>query len=687
MPQTWKCILSGTEPPLRPEKIAMFLSFYGLAEQPFGVTPNPKFLYHSSNHREVLASLIYAIESDLGFSALIAEPGMGKTTLLMYLLEHYRETVRTAFIFQTQCGAMELLRYLLQEFNERVEGEHDQVVLYDRLRRILTTEARAGRRVVVVIDEAQNLSPSSLEAVRLLSDFETTERKLIHIIVAGQAQLYRTLKTPGMRQLVQRMPAVNYLRPFTLDETWAYINHRVALAGRCEELFTRSAVESVHYYTSGIPREINRFCFNALSIGLATRTAVIDAAIVYEVATDLASLNEEDQERGTSAAVSTESSHAHVDDRTPVQDTWTLDRWFRPSDPRFTELGRREAMEDETRQRNAEHGQLRSYTQPSYSEQNFAAVARQEPGVDRTQMMVDRWRANASNSTPESQHTRPSSGVAASDCVIGTQRDRPPNAFQSTSIEFERQHKRATRTGNTRKESARVPHRPIPVTLIALLTILVAGLAIYVSRLLPIDTWVNAQTKAAQPEPQNESTDEVQLPDDVAGSKDKKPRSFRNKLKQQDGIPQRRNSAIPDKQRSANNTGAVTLGVADTFEHAREMRLPLLSRASVIQEDSQGTPSGGEIREPELLSVVEPAYPVASRSENRPSVVVLDAVVSKTGDVGQIRAISGDDVLAEAAASAVKRWRYRPGTYNGTPADFRLQITITFRSSEHGPES
>src|SRR5512146_424798 len=132
----------------------MFLKYYNLREQPFGVTPNPRYLYQSSSHREALASLIYGIESDTGFAALIAEPGMGKTTLLFYLLERFRQAARTALIFQTQCNSRELLRYLLAELDEPIE-EQDPVLLHERFKNLLVRESRAGRRVLVVIDEAQ----------------------------------------------------------------------------------------------------------------------------------------------------------------------------------------------------------------------------------------------------------------------------------------------------------------------------------------------------------------------------------------------------------------------------------------------------------------------------------------------------------------------------------------------------
>lgn len=266
----------------------MFLQFYRLREQPFGVTPNPRYLYHGPAHREALASLIYGIEADLGFAALIAEPGMGKTTLLYYLLERFRATARTAFVFQTQCSRIELLRYLANELEVPAE-ETDAVVLNDRIRQVLVEEARVGRRVIVIIDEAHNLSEDALEAVRLLSDFETPDSKLMHIILSGQPELAEKLARPSMAQLLQRIAMLNRLAPFgDAEQVSHYLAYRLQVAGYTgSPLFTPDAVELICRHSKGIPRQINRICFNALSLGCATHKRRIDGAIIREVLADL----------------------------------------------------------------------------------------------------------------------------------------------------------------------------------------------------------------------------------------------------------------------------------------------------------------------------------------------------------------------------------------------------------------
>ena len=264
----------------------MFLHYYGMQEQPFGVTPNPHHLYLSATHREALASLIYGIEAGRGFVALIAKPGMGKTTLLYRLLERLESSARTVFLFQTQCDSGEFFRYLLAGLGIDYQ-EHDLARIHDQLNQVLLAEARAGRRFVLVIDEAQNLDDSVLETVRLLSDFETPRTKLMQIILAGQPELAGKLARPALTQLRQRISLLARLEPFGLEETRSYINHRLKVAGCTRPgLFTPEAVEMIAAHGEGIPRNINNICFNALSLGCALEKE-IDSAIVQEVLSDL----------------------------------------------------------------------------------------------------------------------------------------------------------------------------------------------------------------------------------------------------------------------------------------------------------------------------------------------------------------------------------------------------------------
>jgi TonB family protein len=265
----------------------MFLEHFGLREQPFGVTPDPRYLFSSPAHREALASLIYSIESNLGFSALIAEPGMGKTTLLFQILERYRQCARTAFIFNTQCNSYDLLQALLSELDDR-EVPRESFQLHERFKQILTTAAEDRRMVILVIDEAHNLDKTVMETIRLLSNFESSSFKLLHIILAGQPELAAKLTQHDLCQLEQRIPILTCLPRLSSDETASYIEHRLRVAGyQGRPIFTPDSLARIAGLSRGVPREINRLCFNCLSLAYASAKPVVDVEVFEEVAADL----------------------------------------------------------------------------------------------------------------------------------------------------------------------------------------------------------------------------------------------------------------------------------------------------------------------------------------------------------------------------------------------------------------
>jgi general secretion pathway protein A len=265
----------------------MFLEHYNLHDHPFGVTSDPRFLYLSPTHREALAAMLCGIETGRGFLGLVAQPGMGKTTLVVQLLERLKRTSTTAFLFQTQCDSRELLRYLLGSLGVETAGQ-DMVTMYEKLNEILARERQANRKFVLVIDEAQNLDEAVLETVRLLSDFETPSTKLLQILLVGQPQLAEKLAGPSLVQLRQRMAILGQLHPFTPAETAGYIQHRLKVAGyEGDPLFTPEALEAIAAQSEGIPRNINTLCFNALALGYGLGRTKIDLAIIEEVVADL----------------------------------------------------------------------------------------------------------------------------------------------------------------------------------------------------------------------------------------------------------------------------------------------------------------------------------------------------------------------------------------------------------------
>lgn len=265
----------------------MFLHHFGLREQPFGVAPDPHFLYLSPAYREAVASLYYGVQTQRGFMALVAKPGMGKTTLLFHLLERLRGSARTAFLFQAHSAPRELLRSLVADLGIH-EQSGDFESMLRKLNETLISEARTGRNVVVVIDEAQNLEDSILEAVRMLSNFEIPGKKLMQIVLAGQPQLADKLASRSMVQLRQRISILIKLKEFSASETAHYVEHRLQVAGyRGKPLFTADALAIIHSRSEGIPRNINNLCFHASTLAFANDQQVIDAATLNEVLDDL----------------------------------------------------------------------------------------------------------------------------------------------------------------------------------------------------------------------------------------------------------------------------------------------------------------------------------------------------------------------------------------------------------------
>lgn len=259
------------------------LGFFGLRQQPFGVTPDSTCVFPSASWRRAWASLCYGIENQQGLIVLAAEPGMGKTTLLYRVLSHYKHSARTAFVFQTQCNSQQLLRYLLADLGFGCE-EQDPVRLHERINEYLLQTAAEGKRSILVLDEAQNLSSEVLEAIRLLSDFETPRRKLLQIILAGQSELLEQLARPRLASLQQRITVSAALTALTTSEVEHYINHRLEHAGYAGlPLFTPDACNAIAKFTGGVPRRINQACWRALSIAWARERKIIDASIVLEL--------------------------------------------------------------------------------------------------------------------------------------------------------------------------------------------------------------------------------------------------------------------------------------------------------------------------------------------------------------------------------------------------------------------
>jgi general secretion pathway protein A len=267
----------------------MYTSFFGLREKPFAITPDPRYLYLSERHAEALAHLLYGINEAGGFIQLTGEVGTGKTTVIRSLLEQLPGHADVALILNPRVTPAEFLLTICEELHIPVPeaGRGSTKTLMDLIgRQLLDTHAR-GRRVVLIVDEAQNLSTQTLEQVRLLTNLETATAKLLQIILIGQPELRALLDQPELRQLAQRITGRYHLDPLSAEESSGYVKHRMRVAGATAEVFTPSALREIHRLSGGIPRVINVICDRALLGAFTQEDHRAGAALVRQAASEV----------------------------------------------------------------------------------------------------------------------------------------------------------------------------------------------------------------------------------------------------------------------------------------------------------------------------------------------------------------------------------------------------------------
>ncbi len=247
----------------------MYQTFYGLKENPFNATPDPKFLYRTPAHQEALAQLLYGVEARKGFVVLTGQVGTGKTTLLHTLRRRLNSNIAVSFLFNSNLSFEGILEYVLENLGIAKAGD-SQAQWLITLNNFLIERQRAGQNTVLIFDEAQNLTPTTLEQIRLLSNFETPTDKLLQILLVGQPELKAKLRLPELHQLNQRIGLRCTIRPLTREEIPLYIRTRLRVAGaRDLTLFTDRAVGRIAEYARGVPRVVNIVCDTCLLFGYA----------------------------------------------------------------------------------------------------------------------------------------------------------------------------------------------------------------------------------------------------------------------------------------------------------------------------------------------------------------------------------------------------------------------------------
>lgn len=259
----------------------MYLNFYRLKENPFNITPDPRFIYFAAHHKEAYDHVMYGIHQRKGFIELTGEVGSGKTTLCRAVLAALsRDNVETALILNPTLTETQLLRAILQDFGLPVRGR-DRLAYIETLNEFLLERNRNGGNVALIIDEAQDLSPQVMEQIRLLSNLETDQHKLIQMVLCGQPELKARLARPELRQLRQRITVRYHIPPLSTEDTAMYIKHRLWIAGSDgSTTFEPGAIQEIYKYARGGPRLINSVCDNALLAGYVSGTRVIDVKCI-----------------------------------------------------------------------------------------------------------------------------------------------------------------------------------------------------------------------------------------------------------------------------------------------------------------------------------------------------------------------------------------------------------------------
>lgn len=263
----------------------MYETFYGLKENPFTIQPDPDFLYFGRRHTYAYAMMEYGIKNKAGFIVVSGEIGCGKTTLIRHLLNNIAPDVTVGLVYNTHREIANLLEWIMLALGLSYEGK-STVALYDAFQRFLIEQHGLGKGVLLIIDEAQNLSPAALESLRMLSNINADKSQLLQIMLVGQPELKQMLMRPDLLQFSQRVEADFHIKPFEAEDVQSYIQHRLTIAGREAPLFSPEACARIAEVSQGIPRRINILCNTALTYGFSAGAKSIDLGLVDEVISD-----------------------------------------------------------------------------------------------------------------------------------------------------------------------------------------------------------------------------------------------------------------------------------------------------------------------------------------------------------------------------------------------------------------
>jgi TonB family protein len=617
-----------------------FLRHFGFRDSPFGVTPDPEFFLWTRMHNTALQSIISSIESNLGFSILLGNPGTGKTSLLFHLLAQYRESARTAFIFQTQCKPHDLVRHIASELDLAVP-RRDGVSLHQKLNGMLLEEARAGRKVLIVIDEAQNLRASSFEAVRLLSDFETGHSKLLNIVFSGSPQLGATLQTPELSQLAQRISTVARLQPFREDEVNDYVRFRLAVVASSpvEGLFSPESLAEIACRSEGVPRIINAICYRALMLAYTQGQASVSRELVRQAAKDLDLSEPGSREARAALQFQKLESAPHSNGGTGSVATRS-EQSSRPLAQTFVETVPLPSFDAKSIAPTSQSPSAVKHRESGWRGQPVPAKADQRgrigvPAIIR--FKTARWHRYRS--------TRLIGALVLLACASWAgwnQLRAKPGASEKDSIQYQAQ----PATPATKMDEIK---NGVPESSVQQPNRVATALA---------PTSSNTHQSAG---------DQFPPPTDVGSNllmPSKIPAQSATRLE-----PPSPNIAVSMSTSSDNFARPATAGLAASprFE-AGEVAASSGPRASFSLQP---------------VKIVKPEYPSRARLWHIEGEVQVELTIDRNGSVRQVHALSGNSALAQAAEEAARQWKYAPYTgkdQTAFPAVTRVQFNFKFNS-------
>lgn len=263
----------------------MYENYYELNAKPFSIQPDPDYLFLSKRHKLAYTMLEYSIENNAGYTVICGDIGCGKTTLIHHLVNNYNEELKVGLLYNTPPHIEDLMPWIMLSFGLPHEGL-SEISMHQTFQEFLVKNFTSGKKAVLLIDEAQNLTMRAIESVRMLSNISVYKHQLLQVILVGQPELKHMLLQPELEQFNQRVSVEFFLTPLELTEIKTYINHRINVAGRREELFTDEAIARIAEITKGIPRKINILCDMALVYGFSSEAKVIDLELVNEVIKD-----------------------------------------------------------------------------------------------------------------------------------------------------------------------------------------------------------------------------------------------------------------------------------------------------------------------------------------------------------------------------------------------------------------